>query len=175
MRRPVQNSSSTSVHAISGAGVSNAQNIDVHSEGSEPMDQASNHDGGEGRNGTIQPSSINLMFDIYLKCSVVYVSPYFPLFFRYESSGSRYLKLNGHQAEVFICQWSPIQNQLVTGSGDGMCRLWGLGGMTEEKWQIKADVPADSQFVNIFSAVLPHSSTQGEKYKDVTSITWRLY
>jgi WD40 repeat protein len=72
-----------------------------------------------------------------------------------------------------MCQWSPTQNQLATGSGDGVCRLWGLGEMTEDKWKLKSDVSIESQFVSVSTAILPHSSTQGEKYKDVTSITWR--
>lgn len=83
-----------------------------------------------------------------------------------EDNGSKYLQLHGHQGEVFMCLWNPVQRQLASGSADGMCRLWGLSEMTKEKWASK-----DSA-VSLRTAVMPHTTSEGEKYKDVTSITW---
>eukprot|EP01036_Dinobryon_divergens_P023997 gene23997-32402_t len=149
-------SSSIAAPLTQAAGYTDSNGVLHKADGAEPMDQSHYAPNGEeGRsqsNGSsLQPSTINLF---------------------YETTGSRYLKLSGHQAEVFMCQWSPTQNQLATGSGDGVCRLWGLGEMTEDKWKLKSDVSIESQFVSVSTAILPHSSTQGEKYKDVTSITW---
>ena len=83
-----------------------------------------------------------------------------------EESGLRYLQLNGHQGEVFMCLWNPIQRQLASGSSDGMCRLWGLSEMNKEKWEAK-----ESE-VSLTTAIMPHSLSEGEKFKDVTSLTW---
>lgn len=83
-----------------------------------------------------------------------------------EESGSRYLQLNGHQGEVFMCLWNPHQRQLASGSSDGMCRLWGLSEMNKEKWESK-----ESE-VTLTTAIMPHSISEGEKFKDVTSLTW---
>jgi transducin (beta)-like 1 len=56
--------------------------------------------------------------------------------------------------------------QLASGSADGMCRLWGLWEMTQEKWLLQ-----DSQ-ISLRTAILPHSLFAGERFKDVTSVTW---
>ncbi|KAJ1398707.1 WD40-repeat-containing domain protein, partial [Ochromonadaceae sp. CCMP2298] len=83
-----------------------------------------------------------------------------------EENGFRYLQLNGHLGEVFMCLWNPVQQQLATGSADGMCRLWGLWNMTPEKWA------SEEANVLLKTAIMPHSQSEGEKFKDVTSITW---
>ena len=85
-----------------------------------------------------------------------------------EDSGARYLHLGGHQGEVFMCLWSPHQQQrqLATGSADGMCRLWNLAGLDSEKWASK-----DTE-VTLKTAIMPHCQSEGEKFKDVTSVTW---
>jgi hypothetical protein len=72
---------------------------------------------------------------------------------------------------VSICQWSPAQNQLASGAADGVCRLWGLADLTEDKWASGSD----GQLIPLTTVILPHSTVQGEKYKDVTSITWRFF
>lgn len=79
---------------------------------------------------------------------------------------NRYLKLNGHQGEVFMCVWNPVRKQLASGSADGMCRLWGLWEMDAAKWESK-----ESE-LSLSTAIMPHSTVEGEKYKDVTSVTW---
>jgi transducin (beta)-like 1 len=83
-----------------------------------------------------------------------------------ETSGSQYLKLSGHLGEVFMCLWSPSTNQLSSGSADGTCRLWSLNELSRENW---ASTEPD---VHLSTAILPHSTCHGEKYKDVTSVTW---
>eukprot|EP00600_Ochromonadales_sp_CCMP1393_P001326 CAMPEP_0174990822 /NCGR_PEP_ID=MMETSP0004_2-20121128/21535_1 /TAXON_ID=420556 /ORGANISM="Ochromonas sp., Strain CCMP1393" /LENGTH=674 /DNA_ID=CAMNT_0016244473 /DNA_START=126 /DNA_END=2150 /DNA_ORIENTATION=+ len=83
-----------------------------------------------------------------------------------EKTGSRYLQLNGHQGEVFMCLWNPTQQQLATGSADGMCRLWGLADMTADKWS------SDNSDIKLVTSIMPHCQTEGEKFKDVTSVTW---
>lgn len=65
-----------------------------------------------------------------------------------------------------MCVWNPVQRQLASGSADGMCRLWGLWEMSQEKWLSK-----DSE-INLKTAIMPHSSFPGERFKDVTSVTW---
>jgi transducin (beta)-like 1 len=79
---------------------------------------------------------------------------------------SRLLKLHGHQGEVFICVWSPITHQLASGSADGICRLWSMIDMDQDKWAIQ------DKEVPLSNVVMPHSAYIGEKFKDVTSIIW---
>ncbi len=76
------------------------------------------------------------------------------------------MQLQGHQGEVFMCMWNPMKKQLASGSADGVCRLWGLWEMTKEKWASK-----ESE-VSLTTAIMPHSQVEGEKLKDVTSVTW---
>ncbi|KAK3753003.1 hypothetical protein QZH41_016303, partial [Actinostola sp. cb2023] len=38
--------------------------------------------------------------------------------------GSKALVLRGHESEVFVCSWHPIQDILATGGEDGTARLW---------------------------------------------------
>jgi len=99
----------------------------------------------EGQPGEVAPSTISLKMD----------------------NGSRLLHLLGHQGEVFMCMWNPVSRQLASGSADGMCRLWGLWEMDEKKW----DSSEECEF-NMRSAIMPHSNFVGERFKDVTSVTW---
>ncbi|QQP55951.1 Uncharacterized protein FKW44_000455, partial [Caligus rogercresseyi] len=32
--------------------------------------------------------------------------------------------LKGHDSEVFICAWNPMQDLLASGSGDSTARIW---------------------------------------------------
>ena len=76
------------------------------------------------------------------------------------------LNLTGHQGEVFMCTWNPSQRRIASGSADGICRLWGLDNVDDSRWaqpEGKMDVP---------NVVLPHCAHVGEKYKDVTSLSW---
>jgi WD40 repeat protein len=79
-------------------------------------------------------------------------------------NGSKLLHLLGHQGEVFMCVWNPTQSQLASGSADGMCRLWGIWEMDSNKWN--ESIKDKEQVINLKTAILPHSSFVGERYKD---------
>ena len=78
----------------------------------------------------------------------------------------RWLRLQGHQGEVFMCVWNPKANQLASGSADGVCRIWNLVEFEESQWS--ATIPDQP----VRAAVMPHCQFTGEKFKDVTSVTW---
>ena len=82
-------------------------------------------------------------------------------------TGSKLLHLLGHQGEVFMCVWNPMQRQLASGSADGMCRLWGLWEMDANKWDSK-----DGSEIKLRTSIMSHSQFVGERFKDVTSVTW---
>merc|ERR1712137_288130 len=65
-----------------------------------------------------------------------------------------------------MCLWSPVANQLSSGSADGTCRLWSFKELTADLWN------SDKKELTLPTAILPHTVSQGEKYKDVTSISW---
>jgi transducin (beta)-like 1 len=88
------------------------------------------------------------------------------MIFNRTEQNSKLLNLQGHQGEVFMCVWNPIKHQLASGSADGVCRLWGLWDMNAEKWS------GDDGEIKLQTAIMPHCTTQGEKLKDVTSVTW---
>ena len=47
-----------------------------------------------------------------------------------------------------------------------MCRLWNLSTMDAARWASPdAEVP-------LKTAIMPHTANEGEKFKDVTSVTW---
>ncbi len=77
------------------------------------------------------------------------------------------MNLAGHHGEVFTCVWNPVHNQLASGSADGMCRLWDLSEMTKEKWNL-----SDNTTIKLRTSVMPHATFLGERFKDITIITW---
>jgi transducin (beta)-like 1 len=40
--------------------------------------------------------------------------------------------LRGHDSEVFICAWNPMQDLLASGSGDSTARIWNIENQQEE-------------------------------------------
>ena len=89
--------------------------------------------------------------------------------------GTKLMQLIGHQGEVFMCVWNPQQLQLASGSADGMCRLWGLADLyTSSNWDSTntASITTTVDQLPIRTSVLPHSQFMGERFKDVTSVTW---
>ena len=81
-------------------------------------------------------------------------------------SKKKLLQLSGHQGEVFMCSWNPVEKILASGSADGVCRLWGLTDMDQSKWD------DNSLNTNLRSALLMHTMYPLERFKDVTSVTW---
>jgi transducin (beta)-like 1 len=81
-------------------------------------------------------------------------------------ANKKWLHLSGHSGEVFLCSWNPVEKQLASGSADGVCRLWNFVGVDKNKWE-----SVDSQ-INIRSAILSHTVYSGQRFKDVTSLSW---
>lgn len=76
---------------------------------------------------------------------------------------SKAMVLRGHESEVFICAWNPVNDLLASGSGDSTARIWNLsenstGGSTQ--------------------LVLRHCIREGGQdvpsNKDVTSLDWNV-
>jgi hypothetical protein len=78
-----------------------------------------------------------------------------------EIPSSRVTVLSGHDSEVFICAWNPVQDLLASGSGDSTARIWNL---------------CDNQSLNKEPLLLRHCIPKGESSvpsnKDVTSLDW---
>lgn len=83
-----------------------------------------------------------------------------------EKSGTRYLHLKGHQADVHSFSWNPSKKQLATASMDGVSRIWNLGEMTPEKWQSNATE------LLLTTSLLPHKVSEGQKLYEVSSVAW---
>uniref|UniRef100_A0A383WGZ9 LisH domain-containing protein n=1 Tax=Tetradesmus obliquus TaxID=3088 RepID=A0A383WGZ9_TETOB len=64
--------------------------------------------------------------------------------------------LSGHDNEVFICAWSPMQLLLASGSGDATARIWDLSAGADHSKAL----------------VLRHQAADSEKPKDVTTLDW---
>jgi hypothetical protein len=76
-----------------------------------------------------------------------------------EISSNRVTVLTGHESEVFICAWNPVQDLLASGSGDSTARIWSLYD------QNKAN-PL------ILRHCVPKGDSNIPSNKDVTSLDW---
>nr|XP_018667305.1 F-box-like/WD repeat-containing protein TBL1XR1 [Ciona intestinalis] len=76
--------------------------------------------------------------------------------------------LRGHDSEVFICAWNPVQDLLASGSGDSTARIW---NMKEEVVNASPSAAISRQ-----QLVLRHCIKDGNQEvpsnKDVTSLDW---
>ncbi|KAJ3594876.1 hypothetical protein NHX12_004181 [Muraenolepis orangiensis] len=74
---------------------------------------------------------------------------------------SKAMVLRGHESEVFICAWNPVNDLLASGSGDSTARIWNLS---------EAGTGGSTQLV------LRHCIREGGQdvpsNKDVTSLDW---
>jgi len=67
------------------------------------------------------------------------------------------LNLIGHEAEVFVCSWNPVEPLLATGSGDSTARIWTI-----------PDSPSDP----IKPAIVLQHIAGNDNSRDVTTIEW---
>jgi len=67
--------------------------------------------------------------------------------------------LKGHDSEVFICAWNPMQDLLASGSGDSTARIW---NMTQN---------GDST-VEVLKHCIKMEGKEVPSNKDVTSLDW---
>ncbi|GFR43966.1 hypothetical protein Agub_g5109, partial [Astrephomene gubernaculifera] len=77
-----------------------------------------------------------------------------------EVAASSVVTLNGHDSEVYICAWSPVEPLLASGSGDSTARIWNLS--------TSAAAGGSGR-----SVVLHHEAKQDKTQgKDVTTLDW---
>ena len=75
-----------------------------------------------------------------------------------EIPASRVTVLSGHESEVFICSWNPVQDLLASGSGDSTARIWNLNENGKMPLLLRHCIPKGE-------ATVPSN-------KDVTSLDW---
>jgi hypothetical protein len=83
-----------------------------------------------------------------------------PIFNTIEIPKSRVTVLSGHESEVFICAWNPVQDLLASGSGDSTARIWNLCENSGPK------VPL------LLRHCIPKGDSTVPSNKDVTSLDW---
>lgn len=75
-----------------------------------------------------------------------------------EIPNSRVTVLTGHESEVFICAWNPMQDLLASGSGDSTARIWNLNDNAKQPLLLRHCIPKGDSTV--------------PSNKDVTSLDW---
>lgn len=76
-----------------------------------------------------------------------------------EIPNNRVTVLTGHESEVFICAWNPVQDLLASGSGDSTARIWNLCDGTKQQ-------PL------LLRHCIPKGDSSVPSNKDVTSLDW---
>ncbi|CAF0758546.1 unnamed protein product [Brachionus calyciflorus] len=74
---------------------------------------------------------------------------------------NRVTVLSGHESEVFICAWNPVQDLLASGSGDSTARIWNL-----------CDNSPQYKQVLMLRHCIPKGDSSVPSNKDVTSLDW---
>eukprot|EP00741_Cyanophora_paradoxa_P023859 tig00021680_g23046.t1 len=75
-------------------------------------------------------------------------------------------ELKGHGGEVFVCQWSPNNTQLASGSGDSTARIWTIPQIPSGE---KATILSSTPFV------LKHRhAIDSSRSNDVTTLDWNI-
>lgn len=74
---------------------------------------------------------------------------------------NRVTVLSGHESEVFICAWNPVQDLLASGSGDSTARIWNLCDNTPQYKQAL-----------LLRHCIPKGDSSVPSNKDVTSLDW---
>eukprot|EP01026_Neomeris_dumetosa_P031670 TRINITY_DN2510_c0_g1_i6.p1 TRINITY_DN2510_c0_g1~~TRINITY_DN2510_c0_g1_i6.p1 ORF type:complete len:505 (-),score=110.33 TRINITY_DN2510_c0_g1_i6:235-1749(-) len=64
--------------------------------------------------------------------------------------------LTGHESEVFVCQWNPIEDILASGSGDMTARIWDVRYIPEKP----------------ITCTIMQRPSPNEKSRDVTTVDW---
>ena len=77
-----------------------------------------------------------------------------------EIPNSRVTVLSGHESEVFICAWNPVQDLLASGSGDSTARIWNLCSDNSAKQPL------------LLRHCIPKGDSTVPSNKDVTSLDW---
>lgn len=72
----------------------------------------------------------------------------------------RVVVLKGHDSEVFICAWNPVNDLLASGSGDSTARIWNFQEATPDVKNIE------------LKHCIQQGGTQVPSNKDVTSLDW---
>ncbi|CAK8681562.1 unnamed protein product [Clavelina lepadiformis] len=76
--------------------------------------------------------------------------------------------LRGHDSEVFICAWNPMQDLLASGSGDSTARIWNL----KEDAVTSTSAPSAGGQQLVLRHCIKDGNQEVPSNKDVTSLDW---
>ncbi len=87
-----------------------------------------------------------------------------------EIPSSRVTVLSGHESEVFICAWNPMQDLLASGSGDSTARIWNLCETPPPNGKQQPTAASTSPL--LLRHCIPKGDSTVPSNKDVTSLDW---